>query len=158
MNMAIKKKLCWNCEGSVGFSEEHCPFCGVYLSPTSPPEEEVNLTESEEFVHEPPYRLDEEREKNQEHSSPYSSQDSKKNHQHSSSASSSSADELRQIATPMVMILAGSVFFLFGLVLVLFSKDGKLTLQWKSDFWYVYMTCSLLMLFWGWRTLQLIDD
>src|ERR1700722_8685985 len=33
MSQKLKKKLCWNCDGSAALEVENCPYCGVYLSP-----------------------------------------------------------------------------------------------------------------------------
>lgn len=159
MTTATKKKLCWNCEGRVGFSEEHCPFCGVYLSPTSTPGEE-SQGEAEDQLPQPPYQLDGEQIDDHVHDSPY--QEHLPGQQERQAGLSETAlashEDLRKMVTPMGTLLAGSIFFLFGLVLLLFSKDGKLTLQWSSDYWYVYLIISLGMLFWGWRSLQFVDD
>ncbi len=159
MTTITKKKLCWNCEGRVGFSEEHCPFCGVYLSPTPTPGGEGQGA-SEEESPQPSYELDGEQTDNHTHASPFQEppQDPQLQQVDSPKVALASNEELRRMVTPMGMLLSGSIFFLFGLVLLLFSKDGKLTLQWSSDYWYVYLTFSLAMLFWGWRSLQLVDD
>ncbi|MEM1281996.1 MAG: hypothetical protein AAGG81_00425 [Chlamydiota bacterium] len=159
MTNATKKKLCWNCEGRVGFTEEHCPFCGVYLSPTPIPGG-VSNDGPEEKVPKPPYQPGGEPMENSVHHSPYHEtiQESKASKAENSEAVNGVNEELRKMITPMGTLLAGSIFFLFGLVLLLFSKDGKLTLQWSSDYWYVYLTFSLALLLWGWRSLQLVDE
>lgn len=153
MTTATKKKLCWNCEGRVGFSEEHCPFCGVYLSPT-PISGHVE-DDSDDQAPEPPYGLDEESKSSSYHDPLHQDRIQRPG---SKKQEAISGDEFRKMITPLGTLLAGSIFFLFGLVLFLFSKDGKLTLQWNSDYWYVYSAFSLVLLFWGWKSLQYIDD
>jgi hypothetical protein len=159
MTTKTKKKLCWNCEGRVGFDEEHCPFCGVYLSPTSIPGESGQDSVEEQPPH-PPYDLDGEYDQGAV-IDPQHSEESHLSGTHKKDSAGvvlSSNDELRKMLMPMGMLLSGSIFFLFGLVLLLFSKDGKLTLQWSGDYWYAYLGISLAMLFWGWRSLQFVDD
>ena len=35
MNKTAKKRLCWNCEGSVSLEAETCPYCGVSVIPAT---------------------------------------------------------------------------------------------------------------------------
>jgi len=160
MSSKTKKKLCWNCEGRVGFTEEHCPFCGVYLSPSPSAEESQHETES----YSPPYSIDSSDTDTNVPPSPYQSvrnEDIPTESLEGGQMSLTSvlpSDQMRQIIIPLGLLLAGSVFFLFGLVLLLFSRDGKFTLQWNGDNWYFYFTVSLAMLFFGWRALQDVDD
>lgn len=55
---------------------------------------------------------------------------------------------------PLLCLLPGAVFFLFSLVLLLFSQQGVLTLRWSAAYWYVYLGASLPLLYLGWRLLD----
>ncbi|MCB1111290.1 MAG: zinc ribbon domain-containing protein [Chlamydiia bacterium] len=149
MTTKPKKKLCWNCEGSVTFEEENCPYCGVYLSPSSP----SDFNDASGLM--PPYRIDDDAEEEELPPPPY------KQDEVSEAESIEEADgsgDLRAVVIPLSLLLSGSVFFLFGLVLLLFSNNGTFTLSWSTAFWYVYFAAGVVMLFFGWRALHALKD
>lgn len=158
MSTQPKNKLCWNCEGRVSFQDENCPYCGVYLSP-------LNSEEAEEksSLFSAPYRPDqpgkEEQSvpaapyKTQEKSKPVKTQEPVKPSEDIARTSFIS-NEARTIVLPLILLLSGSVFFLFGIALLLFSQNGVFTLQWNSNYWYVCFLLAIPMLFFGWRALQ----
>lgn len=147
MNQKTKKKLCWNCEGRVDFSAEHCPFCGVYLSPST--------TQSvEQQEHSPSYT---ETPTPQHSAPPPPYQRPFDDPMHNESFPQNESEDIRGIVVSLSALLAGSVFFLFGLVLLLFSRNGNLVLQWSGEYWYLYLCGGILMLLIGWRTVQQLD-
>lgn len=157
MKTETKKKLCWNCEGRVAGSDEHCPFCGVYLSPALFSNGTSKNDSEEETLHSS-YRVGRGGDSDTSHDKESVEEEDEASQTESSWKDFSSSKGLRKMTVSLGMLLAGSIFFLFGLILWLFSKEGMLTLQWKSDYWYVYLSLSLVMLFLGWQNLQLVDD
>ncbi len=158
-----KKKLCWNCEGSVSFQEENCPYCGVYLSPSEDeaPEEEMNDLFS------PPYQVDETSENSDEvPSSPYAMHEEPHEREEEEPIEServtdeirSTADEVKRVLVPLSMLLSGTVFFLFGLALFLFSRHGVFVLQWNGAYWYFYLGVGLAALLFGWKSLNQVEE
>lgn len=145
MNNKNKKKLCWNCEGRVGFDQEHCPFCGVYLSPSTAADADIDNEENQNFVNEH-LNTDE------------SLQENQSEEIISNEGSQNSCSQTQQILLPLALLLGGTTFFLFGLILYLFSQEGTFTLQWNAHYWYWYLTVSIGMLFTGWRTLHQVDS
>lgn len=147
MNAIPKKKLCWNCEGRVAFAEENCPFCGVYLSTSS-----LINQQDENSTHIAPYKANTDKSIP---ASPY-----KLNEEESPSQSEDSG-ELEEMLTleqkgsilPLTLLLASSVFFVFGFILLLFSHEGTLTLQWNASYWYFYLGTAAILLFGGWRSI-----
>jgi len=148
-----KKKLCWNCEGRVSNQEENCPFCGVYINGTlhmqgGGHEDEDSDLSDETKAHAPLYTPMPE------------------------AANKIPAEQVTQISQkanltakpsyfgkeflPLLLLITGTVFLFFSLVLVLFSHEGVFTLQWDATLWYVYLIISLPALLVGWRLLQ--DD
>lgn len=159
MATKIKKKLCWNCEGRVGFEEEHCPFCGVYLSPAYSCGREDEYVE--EDVANSPYDFEEEEEEEEEGDlppPPYGDGEGEGGEKRGKGDLQSSTEELRLVLTPLALLLSGSIFFLFSLLLFLFSKDGEFTIRWSGEYWYFYLAASVVLLFFGWRQLQFVDD
>jgi hypothetical protein len=151
MSETQKKKLCWNCEGRVSFTQENCPYCGVYLSPTTEGDgKDANLI--------PPYKMASVEEEVP--AAPYGKKAT------TSTAAESvlpltdekPKDDIRTLIVTMAMLIMGSGLFLFAIVLMLFSEEGSFVLRWQSDNWYIYLLLSFPMLFLGWRYLQNISE
>ena len=156
MTPNLKKKLCWNCEGSVSIKNENCPYCGVSLT-VSPLLNEVNTS----FT--PPYRLSEPSSPSIIPSAPYGSSEDLSNPQLDEEESNLSeepvTDILKDTIISLLMLLFGTVFLIFGLVLWLFSdQNGLLTLSWNGKYWFGYLLFGLPMLVVGWRTTAYIKD
>lgn len=152
MNKSLRKKLCWNCEGSVSLAEEICPFCGVSVVPAFLEGVGANFA--------PPY------------SAPLESDEIPKSPYHTheedclatdtavtkeESDEESAMDEFKQVVIAVALLLSGSVFFLFGLALALFSQNGIFTLHWNGDMWFVYAILAFPLLFVGWKSLMKLD-
>lgn len=154
MAVTQKKKLCWNCEGNVSVEDEACPYCGVSVIPAS--------LEGVSHSHTPPYQMGSVQE-NVIPMPPYSSgskQESKEDNEEGEGNSEEdevSVDEFKNIVISLLLLLAGSMFFLFGLTLALFSHNGVFTLQWNGSYWYVYSILAVPLLLFGWRALLKLD-
>lgn len=152
MNRQVKKKLCWNCEGSVATFIENCPYCGVYLSPEQQEELNFNLLK-------PPYPLQDE-DNSGIPKAPYTPEDEIKNEVISIKEKKNWKIELSTFETviPLVLLTTGTVFTLFALALYLFANNGLFTLQWNADYWYIYALVAVPALCLGWYTLQHVKD
>jgi len=128
MTQQVKKKLCWNCEGGVAHTVETCPYCGVYLSPQNLKDEPLNLKGKEE-IPPPPYQPEE------------SVLDE----------AEPQAQEQEGYLLPLASLMAGAVFAIFGVIIYLFSQDGKLTLTWDSDWGLIFIAIALPLLYIGYR-------
>jgi len=158
MSNVEKKKLCWNCEGSVLRSVSNCPYCGVYIYPEEEEEEDAN---SRSRPIDPPYKP-QEFPKDQIPQAPYA--------QPMSAAAIHDATDSQErpltqqtanwkmIMAPLFFLLSGSVFFLFGFLMLLFSNNGLFTLQWNANYWYLYLLVSVPFLYFGWHTLESIQE
>jgi len=151
-----KTKLCWNCEGVVDRSSENCIYCGVYLHP----EKEELEEEYEEGEAKPHYTpQDHEGEEYEPH---YQSEEDEKIiyeeiHAEETKKAATSED-IKGVILPLVFLLAGSIFMLFGLILYFFSKDGVFVLKWNANYWFIYLLIAVPLLFIGWRTLQYFEE
>lgn len=130
MTQQVKKKLCWNCEGAVTHAVETCPYCGVYLSPENLKDEpQTPLKKGKEVIPTPPYQpeevITEEIETQKQEQDGY--------------------------LLPLSSLMAGAVFAIFGLIIYLFSQDGKLTLTWDSDWGLIFIAIAIPLLFLGYR-------
>lgn len=151
MSAITKKKLCWNCEGRVAQADENCPYCGVYLSSSSlinsPDQSSTHIAPygpgTDKSIPASPYGL------NKNNGEPEAKeeevneivQEEALNPQHKSNL------------LPFMLLLAGSIFLVFGLILLVFSRQGVLTLQWDASYWFVYLGLAVVLLFSGWRSL-----
>lgn len=158
MEAQLKQKLCWNCEARVDFGIESCPSCGVYLS-TSPLLEQSAPTISNYST--PPYRHVAYEQDTQIPESPYNFQESiqenvvtpdKKEVKQEEAAASTIF--WKKELMPMGLLFAGSIFSLFGIVLLLFSNNGELVLRWNGEYWYVYLLLGVPFLTFGWKSLE----
>lgn len=152
MSKPIKTKLCWNCEGSVSRAAENCPYCAVYLSP-----EGEDLNEDPAPI-KAPYKVEK------------SSGDIPKAPYNPASDAEQAEEEVDEAAIsrpltgfqatflPLIFLTTGLISLFFSLMLFLFSENGKLTLQWDGDLWYIYALFALPLLFIGWRYLEQATD
>lgn len=155
MSKPIKTKLCWNCEGSVSRAAENCPYCAVYLSPEG---EDLN----DDPAPRAPYKL----EKNVGSDipkAPYNPANASSNEENSEGdVQEATLDQpisgFQATFLPLIFLTTGLISLFFSLMLFLFSENGKLTLQWDGDMWYVYALFSLPLLFAGWRYLEQATD
>lgn len=136
MSEPVKKKMCWNCEGSVAKQLETCPYCGVYLSPT-----ESDSQSDERNLLSPPY--------------PRESLKSEAIATSEERASSSEGEDF--VLAPLIFLLSGTTFLLFGLTLWLFSEGGRLTLSWNADWSLIFMLLALPLLFFGLRRMLRLE-
>lgn len=153
MSKPIKTKLCWNCEGSVSRAAENCPYCAVYLSP-----EGEDLTQASSSIR-APYQV----EKNVSSDipkAPYNPASSSEENSEDVQESTLDSPNTGFQATflPLIFLTTGLISLFFSLMLFLFSENGKLTLQWDGDMWYVYALFALPLLFIGWRYLDQDSD
>jgi hypothetical protein len=156
MNKKNDKKLCWNCEGNVSHHLSQCPYCGVDLTKPAPREESslfkglnspFQSAPDQRTTSQPPYArgkdftvtkeewnvaLNEEKESKKEEDSPTTKRE--------------------MIA--LLLLLPGVAFFLFGLILILFSNEGVLTLRWNQSVAYFYFLGAAPLLYLGWRAFR----
>lgn len=150
MNAVPKKKLCWNCEGNVARSIDNCPYCGVYLHAT----EDV-----EEDSWNPPYKLTTLKTDQQDIPSPhYTAQEDTVEtnlvEEETDLSPSPFNHDLKKDLLPLLLFLSASIFFVFGLILMLFSQNGVLTLQWNGNLWPLFLFGSAPLFFFGFHFFQ----
>jgi len=149
MTATQKTKLCWNCEGSAPIEEENCPYCGVYLGPSSEEDQSDLLA--------PPYRIHDDQSYDEAPPSPYADDNYEESPPIQKPLEEPKNTDLKTAMVPLILLLAGSVFFLFSMVLFLFSDHGQFTLQWNGDYWYIYLLIATPTLLFGWKSLQHLE-
>jgi len=153
MSAVPKKKLCWNCEGNIIKDVDNCPYCGVYVH--SPELDEINnwnvpyvVENKKEEIPSPLYQL---------HSTEEVQDNVNEELNESHSESASMFQQLKNDVLPTLLLMVGSIFFLFGLILFLFSNQGTLTLQWNGNHWPYFLFFSLPSVYFGWKFLLQVD-
>lgn len=153
MSAVPKKKLCWNCEGNVARNIDNCPYCGVY----------VHASEIEEDTDwNPSYQP---HSKTEEIPSPLYQAISQEDQQEDESVGEektsvvwlSLLNQLKRDLFPILFLMTGSICFLFGVVLLLFSENGSFTLQWQESCAFYFLLFAFPLIGFGWRFLQQLE-
>lgn len=149
--MKKNRKLCWNCDGSVHIHATKCPYCGSDLvaeqAANALPPAASKVQAAASSVPPPPYVR-----------------------QVTPSLPSAPEPIVFQPTEPvsepkirngdlvsLLLLLPGAFFLLFALLLFLFSDEGVLSLQWQAKYWWIYLSVSVPMLYFGWRFLK-VDE
>lgn len=145
MSTKTKKKLCWNCEGSIDVKVDKCPFCGVSADVTPIPGTQPkgkSLPKASSGIPQAPYAIKEENPP-----------------ENASTEASAPTSDFQAIAFSLSFLLLGTVLAIFSFVLYLFSDaQGILTLQWHASYWYIYLLIALPLLYLGWRTASTLSS
>lgn len=154
MSKPIKTKLCWNCEGSVSRAAENCPYCAVYLNPDG-----EDLHEDPSPIR-APYKVDKGTNDGEIPKAPYNPANNSEDPEDlaEEAALTRPLTSFQATFLPLIFLTTGLISLFFAFMLFLFSENGKLTLQWDGDMWYVYALFSLPLLFIGWRYLEQSTD
>jgi hypothetical protein len=155
MNARPKKKLCWNCEGSVAVNVETCPYCGVSVAGLSAeiagkaPAAPYRLVSSvqESSIPVPPYA----QELPESGEEPDGTEDAE---EQAPAESKVERDDSKNVVLVLFLLLLGSVCFIFGFALLLFSNEGYLTLHWNANYWFLYLLLAFPLLYLGFRKLN----
>lgn len=159
-----QKQVCWHCEGGVDVGVTQCPYCGVDLTSASAVEVNEEQKSTYRFVNtkqqgleslsilNPPYMGGRQGHSDQENVMEDSGWEEK------DSEEPFVNEDLKQGIKPLLLLLPGSVFLVFSLFLFLFSHNGVFILKWNSFLWPFYFLASLPLLYYGWRTLNKIND
>jgi hypothetical protein len=159
MTKKNEKRLCWNCEGNISQHISQCIYCGVDLTqPMVRNEENVFKGFTTPFqtqgidqeIPQPPYATASTKE--------ISVTDEEWNaalHADKEAGQKESAPTRQKDMIAFLLLFPGIIFFLFALVLIFFSSDGVLALQWNRNVAYFYFLGAAPLLFLGWRTFRL---
>jgi hypothetical protein len=156
MSAVPKKKLCWNCEGNVSREIDNCPYCGVYLHAAELEENSSwnpSYHSKKEEIPSPLYQIQQEPEIDEQERS---IEDVPGNIDEISNWSII-LSQLKEDLFPILFLMMGSIFFLFGVVLILFSQNGTLTLQWQGQDGIYFLLFAIPLIIFGWKFLQQLE-
>jgi len=169
MQSSERTKLCWNCEGEVGYDAIFCPYCGSDIKrPKSQSMDESqenhykSLNDSLASLYRPPYLAREDH--------GYGVPDEREEevfeeeidaHNPFAAPSDVEVEEKEpdgRFVWALLFLLLGSQMLTLGLLVLFFSEEGLLTLEWKSQFWFLYCLLSAPLLFVGYKCLSFRKD
>lgn len=155
MAQNVKKKLCWNCEGNVARNLETCPYCGVYLNPQGADNKE---DKSDKNLIKPPYPIQNSKKASLKAGDipkpPYVPEEKEEDEEEEEVLAAPQEPRANAFLYALLLILAGSQFALFGLMLYLFSDRGQLVLSWSQDYGIAFLALSVPLMGWGVKTFR----
>jgi hypothetical protein len=160
MSPKDKVKMCPFCEGSVLIDASDCNYCGSsFAKQTQKKSNLYQQSDSLASLYDPPYSKDrtssrfgirvddsndEEEVGEKEEVKKQVKQTVKKD-----------ADEGHKLGAILLLSMGGQLFTLAWLLFFL-SDDGKLSLEWSSKYWPIYLLISFLFIMQGWKKLKLV--
>ena len=180
MHTKDKVKMCPYCEGTIAIQATECHYCGSSLVKKGSMASAYQTEDSLASLYEPPYAptkkspvysiprteaapktvrdplADQDDELEEYRSISRPKKILKRGVKPQTREGTSDADEeeeTTQIGALLLLSLGGHLFTLAWLLFFL-SDHGKLVLEWKSRYWFIYFLVSLPLLYKGWKKLS----
>ncbi len=146
-----RQKLCHNCEGEIDLDVIVCPFCAADLREEKP-ELGRSFNAAQKFAH------DQETSQSLYPSSFPSVKIPEPIAEPAPQAVPAAEEEApsKNFFGPTVLFTLGVQIFLLGLLMLLFSHKGVVTLKWNASWWFVYCLSGAPLLYLGYRSLSKI--
>lgn len=138
MTQRKKMKMCANCEGSVDWDVMICPYCGNNVIQNDSEVKSMKKDDALSTLYPPPYKPS-----NVQAPQPQEMKEQEVKKQ----------SKLASIL-PTLLFSLGVNVLLFGLFLLIFSKNGELLLRWDTSFWYIYVLLGLPFIFVSYKKLS----
>lgn len=185
MSGPVKKKLCWNCDASVPLESETCIYCGVsvaslisegdeeeepkiamppplYGKPSSRAPTMATSTSAPQRNVETPAREAQPQGSKKRPIPPqpaFRGKPTLKIREEAPQAEEAvSVQKKPHDLLSLFLLLTGSTFFLFGVVILLFSDQGALILRWNREQAFIYLGLGLCSLLVGWRVILRLEE
>lgn len=157
MSKKNDKRLCWSCDAEVSHHLTQCPYCAADV--TKPLSRESLFKQENAFAS--PFQTAPKESKQapslfssdyfpDQFASPAPEQPIAKEEVKEEEEGISNKKEM----TIFLLLLPGIVFFLFGLILLLFADGGVLTLSWNQNVAVFYFLASLPLMYLGWKAIK----
>lgn len=152
MKQKKRQKLCCNCDGEIDLDVIVCPYCAADLREEKPEQQRtahiagnvrplIGGQQMSESLYPPPYAAQETNE-----SAPPSEPPQ-------AQAASIVEEKPNRTVGSVLLLAAGVQLLILGLLLVLLSHNGVLTLKWDARLWFLYIFASIPFLIFGYRSL-----
>jgi hypothetical protein len=130
--LATQQLVCSNCEELVNQHASRCPYCQCDLTTPFATRSQVAKEATQVIPLNPKIC----------HLDPAHEEEEKKQEE----AVAEEEGSLFGILVPLFCLLAGGAFLLFSLILKLFSRHGKLVLEWNASSWHYFFFPALFLL------------
>lgn len=152
MKQNDRQKMCPSCEGRIPLDANLCPYCAAEQA-SSAFLHHQSIQDSLTSLYPPPYSAKKEQksqdpmiEKKFQTASPVLAAPIP----HTTEASAA-ANEEKSSFWPLLFLSIGANLLVIGLLQLFFSDNGLLTLQWKSQYWFVYCLSALPLFYLGFK-------
>lgn len=164
MHAKEKVKMCPFCEGSIPLEATECRYCGSALRKgAKTPHAAYQTEDSLSSMYDPPYTpkkpgpspagvfhaSDINEEEEEASLRPPSRQPKAKR----PPPAEPTAEEATKLGA-LLLLSIGSTLFTLAWLLFFFSDHGRVTLEWKSRYWPLYLLLSVPLLYQGWKKLN----
>lgn len=180
MKQVDRTKVCWSCEADVSYEATYCPFCGTDLLTSTIESKEEQPKQDERFatqslqeslasLYKPPYSVrnrqglgvPDEREESSfkqvvpPKEDPIHSYNAPE-HQEPLPSESKVKDKMeeRGAVLPLLLLSIGLNLVVLGMLILFFSKEGTVCLEWSARYWFFYLLVGLPMSYIGTRLLR----
>lgn len=162
MSKKNEKRMCWSCDAEVSYHLTKCPYCTADVTKPSMRMHQESLFKQESSFASPFQTAPKESKQAPSlFSSDYFPDQFTSSPEVASPAAEEEVVEKEEGGTSnkkemsiFLLLLPGIVFFLFGLILLLFSEGGVLTLSWNQNLALFYFLASLPLMYIGWRAIN----
>lgn len=164
MKLKEKEKMCPFCEGSVAWEATECKFCGSSLVKATRKAAAYQTQDSLASLYDPPYAPNK---KSNAYGIPptesvtanYSQQPEEETpaappKQKPAKETKEKEDDESASLGSLLLLSLGGVLFTLSWLLFFFSDHGRVILEWKSRFWYIYLLLSLPLIYKGYKKLK----
>lgn len=152
MKQKKRQKLCHNCEGDIDLDVIVCPYCAAdlreeKLEELRRSEPSSSMLQMSHSLYPPPYPIREERP--EQPSAPPATKTV-----HLPQIEEEPSERLFSVLAPIVLFSLGTMLFVLGLLLMLFSHDGQVVLKWDGRLWFLYLFAAVPFLVFGYRSIS----
>lgn len=150
-----RQKICYNCDGEIDLDVIVCTYCAADLREEKPEQQypaynssvktlgSFSNTQTNQSLYPPAYSAKSEE-------APHLEEPSLRE----TMLPVEEAEEGKNIFGPTVLFTLGVQLFFFGLLMLMFSHEGIVTLRWDATLWFLYLFASVPFLVFGYRALS----
>ncbi|NGX55921.1 MAG: hypothetical protein K1060chlam5_00155 [Candidatus Anoxychlamydiales bacterium] len=178
MNNKELTKLCPNCDGCVALEVTICPYCGSSIfkvndnKTSTSGENDVKSLSAKETLdslypppysprsfdapieREPPIEKKEEKNINNFIEKPKSEEILKQTEEKQEGEEEEYEEDYKSVLLPTILFFLGVNVLIFSIILIAFSRNGALSLEFSSKYWFVYSLFAVPLVFFGYRKLS----
>ena len=149
-----KVKMCPFCEGTIPVEATECRYCGSSLMKGKERKAPCQSDDSLAGLYGPPYSPGKTK-VTMGIPTPYDEDDyeEKEEEEKKEEGSEKTKEESKQIGA-LLLLSIGAHLFTLAWLLFFFSDHGRLVLEWKSRYWFIYLLFALPLIYQGWKKLS----